>query len=91
MNSNKFQVTGTPEYDRHFWNAMRGAKESVSSLESGRNSVTGAYALPNSTRSSRPKSASTKVGQPNRVEGRRTRGPAGEKQPGEIIHEHIDA
>jgi hypothetical protein len=32
MNSNKFQVTGTPEYDRHFWNAMRGVKESVSNL-----------------------------------------------------------
>lgn len=48
MNSNKFQVTGTPEYDRHFWNAMRGVKESVSNLESGRNSLTGAFALPNS-------------------------------------------
>jgi len=49
MNTSKFHVTGTPEYDRHFWNAMRGAKESVISLESGRNSMTGAYALPNST------------------------------------------
>lgn len=48
MNYSKFHVTGTPDYDRHFWNAMRGAKESVSSLESGRNSVTGAYAFPNS-------------------------------------------
>lgn len=48
MNNSKFHATGTPEYDRHFWNAMRGAKESVSSLETGRSSVTGAYALPNS-------------------------------------------
>lgn len=48
MNYSKHLVTGTPEYDRHFWNVMRGAKESMSSLEPGRNSMTGAYALPNS-------------------------------------------
>lgn len=49
MNYSKHLVTGTPEYDRNFWNAMRGAKESVASLEPGRNIVTNAYALPNST------------------------------------------
>ena len=52
MNYSKYHVTGTPEYDRHFWNAMRGSKESVLNLESGRNSLTGAYALPNAAHNS---------------------------------------
>lgn len=26
MTNEKNYLTGTPEYDRHFWNAVRGAK-----------------------------------------------------------------
>jgi HK97 family phage major capsid protein len=45
MTNEKNYLTGTPEYDRHFWNAVRGAKIDTI-LEDGRNGVTDAYALP---------------------------------------------
>jgi len=45
MVNEKNYLTGTPEYDRHFWNAMRGAKIDAA-LEAGRSSITGTYTLP---------------------------------------------
>ena len=45
MTNEKNYLTGTPEYDRHFWNAVRGEKIDTI-LEDGRNGVTDAYALP---------------------------------------------
>ena len=45
MNNEKNYLIGTPEYDKHFWNAMRGAKIDTA-LEAGRSSVTNSYALP---------------------------------------------
>lgn len=47
MTNEKFYLTGAPEYDRHFWNAMRGGEKTAAALEAGRSSVTGSYALPN--------------------------------------------
>ncbi|HPB04153.1 MAG TPA: phage major capsid protein [Bacteroidaceae bacterium] len=40
---------GSPEYDKHFWNAMRGNDGSYTELSKGRNIETGTYAMPNST------------------------------------------
>ena len=45
MTNEKNYLTGTPEYDRHFWNAVRGEKIDTI-LEDGRNGVTDAYAKP---------------------------------------------
>ena len=39
---------GQPEYDRTFWNLMRGDKTAEQNLTAGRIVDTGAYALPNS-------------------------------------------
>jgi len=41
--------TGSPEYDKHFWNAMRGHEGSFDELSKGRSTGTGLYALPNSS------------------------------------------
>jgi hypothetical protein len=41
--------TGSPEYDKHFWNAMRGYNSSFDELSKGRNAGTGLYAMPNSS------------------------------------------
>ena len=40
---------GSPEYDKHFWNAMRGNDGGYAELSKGRNIETGTYAMPNST------------------------------------------
>lgn len=45
----RLPYTGSPEYDKHFWNAMRGNNGSYSELSKGRNIETGTYAMPNST------------------------------------------
>lgn len=45
----RLPYTGSPEYDKHFWNAMRGNDGSYSELSKGRNIETGTYAMPNST------------------------------------------
>ncbi len=48
MNYNETRIcTGQPEYDKHFWNTMRGSKASAVNIESGRSNDTGSYALPN--------------------------------------------
>ena len=39
--------TGSPEYDKHFWNAMRGSESSYAGLSKG-STETGTYQLPNS-------------------------------------------
>ena len=50
MNHTEKRVdTGQPEYDKHFWNAMRGHDSSIDELSKGRNTGTGLYALPNSS------------------------------------------
>ncbi|HHV12326.1 MAG TPA: phage major capsid protein [Clostridiales bacterium] len=45
----RLPYTGAPEYDNHFWNAMRGNDASYAELSKGRNIETGTYAMPNST------------------------------------------
>ena len=43
----RLAYTGAPEYDKHFWNAMRGNDDSYAELSKGRNIETGTYAMPN--------------------------------------------
>ena len=43
----RLPFTGSPEYDKHFWNAMRGNDGSYAELSKGRNIETGTYAMPN--------------------------------------------
>ncbi len=43
----RLPFTGAPEYDRHFWKAMRGNDGSYAELSKGRNIETGTYAMPN--------------------------------------------
>ena len=45
----RLPYTGSLEYDKHFWNAMRGNNSSYAELSKGRSSETGTYAMPNST------------------------------------------
>lgn len=45
----RLPYTGSPEYDKHFWNVMRGHDSSIEALSKGRSSGTGLYALPNSS------------------------------------------
>lgn len=48
MNYNEKRIcTGQPEYEKHFWNSMRGNKMSAANIENGRSTDTGSYALPN--------------------------------------------
>ena len=44
----RLPYTGSPEYDKHFWNAMRGHESSYDELSKGRSTGTGLYAMPNS-------------------------------------------
>ena len=41
----RLPYTGSPEYDKHFWNAMRGYNGSYSELSKGRSTGTGLYAM----------------------------------------------
>lgn len=43
----RLPYTGSPEYDKHFWNAMRGHGSSFDELANGRSTGTGLYAMPN--------------------------------------------
>lgn len=43
----RLPYTGSPEYDKHFWNAMRGNNGSYAELSKARNIETGTYAMPN--------------------------------------------
>lgn len=43
----KLSFTGSPEYDKHFWNAMRGNDNSYEHLKKGRNFGTSLYTMPN--------------------------------------------
>jgi len=43
----RLPYTGSPEYDKHFWNAMRGHDSSFDELANGRSTGTGLYAMPN--------------------------------------------
>ncbi|NLP25419.1 MAG: hypothetical protein GX382_12985, partial [Syntrophomonadaceae bacterium] len=43
----RLPYTGSPEYDKHFWNAMRGYNNSYDELSKGRSTGTGLYAMPN--------------------------------------------
>ena len=45
----RLPYTGSPEYDKHFWNAMRGHDSSFDELSKGYNTGTGLYAMPNSS------------------------------------------
>ena len=45
----RLPYTGSPEYDKHFWNAMRGHDSSYDELTKGRSTGTGLYAMPNSS------------------------------------------
>lgn len=45
----RLPYTGSPEYDKHFWNVMRGHDSSIEALSKGRSSGNGLYALPNSS------------------------------------------
>lgn len=48
MNYNEKKIcTGQPEYDKHFWNTMRGSKASSVNIADGRSNETGSFALPN--------------------------------------------
>ena len=44
----RLPYTGSPEYDKHFWNAMRGNAGSFDQIAKGRSTGTGLYAMPNS-------------------------------------------
>lgn len=44
----RLSYTGSPEYDKHFWNAMRGNANSFDEIAKGRSTGTGLYAMPNS-------------------------------------------
>ena len=44
----RLSYTGSPEYDKHFWNAMRGNAGSFDQIANGRSTGTGLYAMPNS-------------------------------------------
>lgn len=43
----RLPYTGSPEYDKHFWNAMHGHDSSFDELTKGRSTGTGLYAMPN--------------------------------------------
>ena len=43
----RLSYTGSPEYDKHFWNAMRGNAGSFDQIANGRSTGTGLYAMPN--------------------------------------------
>ena len=43
----RLPYTGSPEYDKHFWNAMRGNNGSYAELSKARNIETGTYPMPN--------------------------------------------
>ena len=45
----RLPYTGSPEYDKHFWNAMRGKDNSYDELSKGRSTGTGLYAMPNTS------------------------------------------
>lgn len=45
----RLPYTGSPEYDKHFWNAMRGRDSSFDELSKGYSTGIGLYALPNSS------------------------------------------
>lgn len=45
----RLPYTGSPEYDKQFWNAIRGKNGSYAELSKGRSTETGTYALPNSS------------------------------------------
>ena len=45
----RLPYTGSPEYDKHFWNAMRGHDSSFDELSKGYSTGTGLYAMPNSS------------------------------------------
>ena len=45
----RLPYTGSPEYDKHFWNAMRGHDSSFDELANGRSTGTGLYAMPNTS------------------------------------------
>jgi HK97 family phage major capsid protein len=45
----RLSYTGSPEYDKHFWNAMRGYDSSYDELSKGRSTGTGLYAMPNTS------------------------------------------
>lgn len=45
----RLPYTGSPEYDKHFWNAMRGRESSFDELSKGYSTGIGLYALPNSS------------------------------------------
>jgi HK97 family phage major capsid protein len=45
----RLPYTGSPEYDKHFWNSMRGHDSSIEALSKGRSSGNGLFALPNSS------------------------------------------
>jgi HK97 family phage major capsid protein len=44
----RLSYTGSPEYDKHFWNAMRGNAGSFDQIANGRSTGTGLYGMPNS-------------------------------------------
>ncbi|WP_177565174.1 phage major capsid protein [uncultured Phascolarctobacterium sp.] len=47
MNYNESKIhTSSPEYDKHFWNAMRGNDDSYANLAVGRSPETGTHAMP---------------------------------------------
>jgi len=50
MNYTEVRIyTGQPEYNKHFWNAMRGQESDYSEISEGRSSETGTYVMPNAT------------------------------------------
>lgn len=46
MYTKKMAITGSPEYDEAFWNAMRGNEAVYDKIEIGREKDTGTYAMP---------------------------------------------
>lgn len=45
----RLPYTGSPEYDKCFWNTMRGKDDLYAELSKGSNAETGTYALPNTS------------------------------------------
>ena len=45
----RLRYTSSLEYDKHFWNAMRGNDRSYAELSKGRNIETGTYDIPNNS------------------------------------------
>ncbi|NLG05307.1 MAG: phage major capsid protein, partial [Clostridia bacterium] len=45
----RLPYTGSPEYDKCFWNTMRGKDDLYAELSKGSNTETGTYALPNTS------------------------------------------